>query len=263
MDRRVFLKTAGLGTLALGASGFAPAAPTHLLSLSFDDGFRKSFHRAADIHEGHGLRACLNVIASGHLPSFKQVDEWIRPELMGSFDDWNDLKKRGHEIMPHSWKHLNLAKQKPRKAQKLIMKCLDYFEEHLRGYRNEEAVFNFPFNASTPALEEFLLERVLAVRSRMRYQQLYTEPMPGKETDHYLVCAANGPDNIDAWVETTVQEFLNAPGGWLILNVHGLDEEGWGPMTADYLDDLLGRLVKMPGLEILPVGKAMMKYTGA
>jgi peptidoglycan/xylan/chitin deacetylase (PgdA/CDA1 family) len=262
MDRRVFLKTAGLGTLAPSASGFTHQAPTHLMSLSFDDGFRESFHRAADIHEAHGLSACLNVIASGHLPSFKQVDQWILPELMGDFNDWNTLKQRGHEIMPHSWKHLNLAKQTSRKAKKLILKCLDYFEENLQGYRNEEAVFNFPFNASTPELEDFLLKRVLAVRSRMRYREHYLEPIPSTETAHYLVCSANGPDNIDDWVEKTVQDFLSSDGGWLILNVHGLDNEGWGPMTADYLDDLLGRMAKVPGMEVLPVGEAMMKYAG-
>ncbi|NBC02778.1 MAG: hypothetical protein GVY20_03640 [Bacteroidetes bacterium] len=38
-----------------------------------------------------------------------------------------------------------------------------------------------------------------------------------------------GPGNIDNWVEQQVNTFLESDGGWLVLNVHGLDDEGWGP----------------------------------
>ena len=62
------------------------------------------------------------------------MDDWILPELMGDFEDWNDLAQRGHEIMPHSWQHLNLAKQSHEKSVALIEKCLDYFETNLDGY---------------------------------------------------------------------------------------------------------------------------------
>ena len=37
-----------------------------LLTLSFDDGFLKSFTEIAEIHARHGLHACLNVMAEGH-----------------------------------------------------------------------------------------------------------------------------------------------------------------------------------------------------
>jgi hypothetical protein len=63
-------------------------------------------------------------------------------------------------------------------------------------------------------------------------------------------------------VEKQVNEFLITPGGWLILNLHGLDKEGWGPITSKYLNDLLKRLVKLEYLDILPAGEVLKRSSG-
>ena len=205
MDRRSFIKTSSYGSL-LVASGFVrPFDTSHILTLSFDDGFKKSFYKIAELYEAHGLSACFNVIATGHMPGFKAVDEWILPELMGSFEDWNILKSRGHEVMPHSWKHLNLARQPQDKAIKLIDKCLDYFQEHLDGYTNEEAVFNFPFNSSSPELENYLLTKVKAVRT---FTEETYNSIPASSQALVLSCRSRGPNNIDDWVDEQVNTFL-------------------------------------------------------
>lgn len=167
----------------------------------------------------------MNIIASGHFPDFEQVGEHIVPELLGSFEDWNELKGRGHEIMPHSWKHLNLTEQPFETAQELMNQCLDYFEKHLEGYTAEEAIFNFP-------------------------------------TNYKLGCRSNGPDNIDEWVRSMIDSFLADEGGWLILTLHGLDEEGRGLISSPFLNELLGKLVKKDFLEILPAGEVLAKATG-
>ena len=165
MNRRGFVKATALISLGLGLSSFFRRGKTHILTLSFDDGFRKSFLSIADIHKEYGLRACLNVIASGHLPGFKGAGQWVRPELMGNFDDWNTLKSQGHEIMPHTWDHLNLTEIPLEEAKQNIHKCLDYFREHLEGYNPLDAVYNFAFNASTNELDEFTLRSVRAIRT--------------------------------------------------------------------------------------------------
>ena len=41
----------------------------HIVTLSFDDGFLKSDLKIAEIYEQHGVSACFNVIAAGHLDS--------------------------------------------------------------------------------------------------------------------------------------------------------------------------------------------------
>jgi len=254
MNRRVFIKTTAFTGIALGLGSCGTREKSHILTLSFDDGFKESFYRIADIFETHGLSACLNVIASGHLPEFQKVDQWILPELLGDFDDWNTLKKRGHELMPHSWKHLNLAKQPLDEAKELIVKCLGYFEENLEGYKNSEAVFNFPFNASTPELEQFTLTKVLGIRTGE-----VAESNPVSRNILRQGCRSNGPDNVDLWVEEEINSFLASQGGWLILNLHGLDNEGWGPISTSYLDTLLKRLGRISKLEIAPTGEVMKR----
>lgn len=258
MKRRSFLKTSLLGTIGLGFGNSSQPEKTHILTLSFDDGFKKSFYKIADIYEEHGLSACLNIIASGHLPSFQKVDEWILPELMGNFEDWNALQERGHEIMPHSWQHLNLANQPLDEAKELIVQCLDYFEEHLDGFDASEAVFNFPFNSSTPELEEFTLTKVGALRSS---GETALNPIPSSPEPFRIGCRSMGPDNIDNWVEQQVNDFLESEGGWLVLNVHGLDDEGWGPMSTSFLRSLISRLVTVEKLEILPAGEVLKRST--
>ena len=46
----------------------------------------------------------------------------------------------------------------------------------------------------------------------------------------------------------------------MVFNTHGLDEEGWGPIQASYLQGLLERLLAMEAVEILPAGRALAKY---
>jgi peptidoglycan/xylan/chitin deacetylase (PgdA/CDA1 family) len=251
VNRRTFIKSTAISSLAFGLSAFTKQPKTHILTLSFDDGFKKSFYKVAEIYEAHGLSACFNVIASGHLPGFQAVGEYILPELMGNFDDWNHLKSRGHEVMPHSWKHLNLTQQPVEDAKALIVKCLSYFEAHLTGYKSSEAVFNFPFNASTPELEAFTMSKVLAIRS---YGESSVSALPKPQKRYRQACWSKGPENIDNWVEEMVNSFLESEGGWMILNTHGLDEEGWGPMSSSYLQGLLSKLVKVEKLEMIPTG---------
>ena len=100
MKRRKFINITALATLGLGFEAFTLQGKTHILTLSFDDGFRKSFYRIAEIQEEYGLKACMNVIASGHLKGFNTEPKWIPQHLLGDFGDWNLLKIRGHEIMP-------------------------------------------------------------------------------------------------------------------------------------------------------------------
>lgn len=264
MDRRNFLKTSltAAGSLSFGfREYFFEPGKTHVLSLSFDDGFKKSFYRIADIHENYGLKACLNIIATGHLKSFNTQPKWIPQNLLGDFNDWNKLKSRGHEIMPHTWEHLNLTQVPVEKAKENIDKCLKYFEENLDGYTSKGAVYNFAHNASTTELEDFALTRVSAVRTGgwLVLKDTMVNELPYADSSLRLGCWGHGPDFCDDYVEQEINKFLLSEGGWLILNLHGLDEEGWGPIHSHTLDKLLERLVRIDHLAVLPTGE-VAKY---
>ena len=164
--------------------------------------------------------------------------------------------------MPHSWAHQNLTELPLEEAKDLITRCLDYFETCLEGFESSEAVYNFAYNASNPDLEQFALTRVRAVRTG-GWEILGNKPanpFPGPDGPFRLGCWSYGPENADDWVDQQVNQFLKSPGGWLILNLHGLDEEGWGPIHSTYLVDLLKRLVKIDFLRVLPAGEALKQY---
>ena len=261
MKRRNFIETAALLSLGLGMESFIEKRKTHILTLSFDDGFKKSFYKIAEIHEEYGLKACLNVIAMGHEKGFVN-DRYISHDILGNFEDWNKLKSRGHEIMPHSWDHKNLTEISLNEAKKNLDKCFDYFEKNLIGYEAERAIYNFAYNASNEALDKYALNSVRAVRTggRLVLKDTKYNAIPSKNTKNLqLGCWGYGPDLGDNQIEAEVNDFLAGIGGWLILNLHGLDNEGWGPISTTYLDGLLKRLVKIRNLDVLPTGEVLSK----
>ena len=254
--RRSFIIKAGIGVLALPyfthCSSFKRKT-THVVSISFDDGFEKSFIKTAEIYEKYNLNACFNVIASGHFADFKPPDEYIQSAVIGDFELWNELKERGHEVMPHGYKHENLARLDFAEAQQLILESLEYFSENLENFDPLKAIFNFPFNSSSEELEEWLKDKVLAFRTAGGA----VKKLPHKRQKK-LTCISAGPDNIDSYFEDQIQKFLSGPKGWFIFNAHGLDGQGWGPMSSGYLDELLDRLLKLEHVSVLPVGKALL-----
>jgi peptidoglycan/xylan/chitin deacetylase (PgdA/CDA1 family) len=223
----------------------------HIITLSFDDGFKQSSIRTAEIFEKYHLSACMNVIASAHYDTFKFPNEYHKWPV-GDFGLWNELKARGHEIMPHGYDHSNLSQLELSKAKDKIMRCFDVFSKELNGFDSKESVFNFPYNASTPELEGWLVEQVKAFRTGGNP----INPLP-YNNQKKLTCTSYGPENIDNHLKQQIGKLFSQPSGWLIYNTHGLDDEGWGPLTSKCLDEILERLTKIKTVAILPVGKAL------
>jgi peptidoglycan/xylan/chitin deacetylase (PgdA/CDA1 family) len=224
---------------------------SHIVTLSFDDGFKKSSIRTAEIYEKYNLSACINVIATAHLKTFELPNEY-HAWPAGDFGLWNELKQRGHEIMPHSYKHADKSAMPFNQAKDLILRCLDYFSKELRGFEPKEAVFNFPYNRSTPELEAWLPTQVRAFRTGGGG----INPLPHKNQVK-LTCTGFGPGNCENHLETEIEKLLARDSGWLVYNAHGLDDEGWGPIRSFFLEKLLERLLAIDSVKILPAAKAL------
>ena len=258
MQRRDFLQTIGATAATLVTPSCLMASETkktHIITLSFDDGFRRSSIRTAEIFEKHKLSACINVIATGSLRKFTPPDKGQKGVSKGDFGLWNELKAKGHEIMPHGYKHANKQNLPFAKATDLIQRCLDIFAKELKGFDAKQAVFNFPYNASTPELQKWLPSVVKAFRTAG--DSINPWPQAGRAK---LTCRSSGPANCETVVDREIERFLAKDSGWLIFNLHGLDKEGWGPIRATYLDALLGRLTAIESLDILPAGMALKRY---
>ena len=258
--RRRTLKLLGAGSAGIiaspamampGRTGNGPGEKKHLITLSFDDGFRKSSIKTAEIYEKYGLSSCINVIATAHLRTPGETDAYhLWP--VGDFELWNDLKRRGHELMPHTYKHANLTEMPLEDAKELVNKCIDVFDQDLEGFVAKESVYNLAYNASTPELEEWLKLKFRAIRTHGDY----INPLPYKGLFR-LGCTSHGPENIDEHLEETINNFLEGPPGWMVYNTHGLDDEGWGPVSSGFLDELIHRLTGLRNVEILPVLPAL------
>src|SRR5262249_24890908 len=133
-------------------------------TLAFDDGFRGSSLKTAEIFEKARLRAGFNVIATGGRADFVPPDAWHNAPR-GDFGLWNELRARGHEIMPHGLRHAAKSRLPLGEAQDLIRRCLNVFDAELVGFDRKSAIFNFPYNASTPQLNAWVATQVRASRS--------------------------------------------------------------------------------------------------
>lgn len=223
----------------------------HVLTLSFDDGFQKSSLRTAEIHERHGLSACINVLANPDPAAFGgRSDDFGRLPPKGDFPLWNELAARGHEIMPHGWNHAHKPSMPPLAARESIERCLEAFSRRMHGFSAERAVFNFPYNASTPDLGRWLPTRVRAFRDGMDAGDPIN-PLPQRSTVR-IGTVAFGPGNSEAHCDAMIDRLLARASGWLVYNLHGLEDEGWGPVRGSWLDERLASLVRIPGLAILP-----------
>jgi peptidoglycan/xylan/chitin deacetylase (PgdA/CDA1 family) len=263
--RREFMKTTGATAVGLalpmhvhgGEASLGKRSKRHIVTLSFDDGFKKSSIKTAEIYEKHKLFACINVIASGHTKEFGLPNSYHN-HANGDFGLWNELKARGHEIMPHSYRHANLQQLHFEEAKGLILRCLDVFTKELKDFAPKEAVYNFAYNASTPELEQWLPTQVRAFRTG----GATINPWPHRGQVK-LTCTSFGPGNCELAIDREIENLLGRETGWLVFNTHGIDEEGWGPLRASYLDHLLERLTEIESVDVLPAGVALSKYAGA
>lgn len=226
-------------------------AARRLLTITFDDGFADSSRRTAAIFEEFGLKASFNVIAGAGTPGWTAPDEWHNAPY-GDWALWNELAARGHEIHPHSWSHRNHATMAPADAVAEVDRCLEAFARNLKGFRAEQAVYVFPYNRGGPEVEAHIL-------ARMRAYRVGGEPFNptpsaalrrlGSVTSNAGIC--------DGEVAYWVNEWLDREPSWLLFSAHGLDPEGWGPMTPGGLKRILERVLRTPGAEVITPSAAL------
>lgn len=221
-----------------------------IVSLTFDDGLVATCRKAAEIFEEFGLSASFNVIATGHLLSFRPPDKFHRWPR-GDFDLWNELRSRGHEIMPHGFDHTDKSKISFEDAQIRIDQCLELFTEQLHGFDPRQAIFHFPYNRSTPELTEWILTRVRAYRRLGKA----INPLPTSDT-RVISASAWGPHPCDDDLEYEIENLLDHESGWLVYNLHGLDGEGWGPLNSTCLEKSLERMLRN-GVKVLSPSQAL------
>jgi peptidoglycan/xylan/chitin deacetylase (PgdA/CDA1 family) len=222
-----------------------------LLTLSFDDGFRDSCSRIAGIYEEFNQKASFNPIGGVGSPGYTVPDEWHNAPY-GDWAQWKELAARGHEFNPHSWSHRNHAAMAPAEAQAEVERALAVFEKELPGFRRADAVYMFPYNRGGPEVEAFVSGQCRAFRVGGEPFNPLPDPALkrlGSVTSNSGVC--------DAEVSYWIGEWLEREPSWLLFAAHGLNQEGWGPMTPDGLRRILDRVLKRPDTAIVTPAAAL------
>jgi peptidoglycan/xylan/chitin deacetylase (PgdA/CDA1 family) len=206
------------------------------VAIAFDDGFMKSSLATAKLFESFGLRAVFSVLAdrTNFAPKFD----------VGDFALWNELQSRGHIIHPHGWRHTKLSDVPYEQAIEEMQRCLDSFAEHLSGFVPSRAVYHYAYNAGAAALNEWLLQRVAAVRQNgsgfLSAEQLRARLWHS---------TTFGPDDPAEHFMSELQRCASERPAAFFYTLHGLDGEAWGAIAQASLGRALELITSHPTMQ--------------
>lgn len=184
-------------------------------SYTFDDGLPTS-PQIADIFEQRGYRATFYINAG-----LVQEHDW---------PTWGLLAKKGHEIGNHSWTHaheLGSDSVTDEQLKEQIYKGQQITEDKI-GIR--PLGFAFPWHSYNQRALNEAYKTHFAVRLREAdmgpdYQFAFFDT----DISHY-------PDS-DAALKHVNQQLKDAfhSGGWFVAAGHGIDGDGWSPVSSEFL----------------------------
>lgn len=223
-----------------------------LISLTFDDGLRCQFERAAPILARFGIPATFFLTANRdqtHEPWYGHVEDWWKIDWRE--DDIENLKKLiadGHEIGSHSLTHrLETMQANPqaeaRESKELIESWLG----------TKITSFCYPYYSS----HAYLADAVKVAgyeQARGGARASYHTVHGGRSFDRFNIdCRqVSANDNVSDWVH---------PGSWHVLTFHGIgnQKDGWEPISEALFAAQMAELARHRddgAVEILPFGSA-------
>jgi len=219
------------------------------VSVCFDDGFRATADKVRAVFEARDLRATFCVLARPDLAE----DPFIRAAPIADWSDWREAVAAGHEVAPHGWAHERLADLDTAAACAGLDRTLDAFAAELPGFDPRDQLFHLAYLAAPAPVVQHLAARTLGVRRALGRAGL--NPPGGQKLGGDVDCVTFG-DPAGELMTTRLTRFLAAEEGWLVLVLHGLDGEGWGPVPREVLERELDRLLDA-GVRVAPAGQVM------
>ncbi|KRB84839.1 polysaccharide deacetylase family protein [Noviherbaspirillum sp. Root189] len=180
-------------------------------SYTFDDGYATST-AIGSIFEKAGLRATFYII-----PGVIPADGWSM---------WQALRDKGHEIGNHSMTHPDFVNtvMSDQQLDTEINGAQRLIEQKL-GIRPQ--TFAFPYHLYTDRALKVAQQNHVAVRKMNLgdpgYQFAFFDTDHGTDLAGTLVT-----------VNRQLDEVVKA-GGWFVAGGHGIDGDGWSPVTTEFL----------------------------
>ncbi len=192
-----------------------------------------SSRKTRRIFEQRGLRATFCVISCPQQSSDSA-------HLGASFADWAFWRSAycaGHDVAPHGWAHERLVDMPFEAARDSIERALEHFGRVLPGFRPDRSVFHVPYLHLPDETLDWLRSRCAAVR--LARARPGANMIGDTQASGLISCIAFGPDDVGAQARATIKKFGESEDEWLVLVLHGLDGEGWGPIATSELQGLL------------------------
>ncbi|MEO0793867.1 MAG: polysaccharide deacetylase family protein [Verrucomicrobiota bacterium] len=223
------------------------------VSFVFDDGFTASCLKIADVFESRGLRATFAVLVDhdGFMPDFPK----------GDFQLWNELLDRGHEIHPHGLDHSDLTTISHEDADRMIDDCLNFFQENLSDFKVADTVYHLTYNRSTPSIDSHLLNRVAAIRTNGKTSKSGTGLNTLNDLSSRIIkCTGHGPGHCDEHLQQCLSHAEESNAAQFCYMLHGLDNEGWGPISQQGLEESLDTILVSNRLFYQPIGSFVLEH---
>jgi peptidoglycan/xylan/chitin deacetylase (PgdA/CDA1 family) len=219
------------------------------ISFCFDDGFRRSARTIADAFSARGLSACFAVLSQPE----GALDPFVQGADIGDWDFWRQLTAEGHELASHGLIHERYDEIDLPATQSSVIAALDILKREIPTFDSNRSVFHVPYLSAPAQTVEWLATRSLGVRLDTGKSGLtpWEDVRPGCVID----CLCYGPENVGQSMLSRIREF-RAQEGWLVLVMHGVDGEGWGPVSRVELEQILDAAIAT-GARIAPPNEVM------
>lgn len=214
---------------AFAANAQLPFPEGKLCAVTFtiDDGFWKSSKQMADILDKYQLKA-----------SFYLVTHWVKPMKTDEIGDgynedldhgawplWKGVLERGHEIGSHTCTHPALPTIGPKDALREITESKQILIQEL-GIQ-EPVTFAYPYNQPSPEVTKMVGLHYLSAR-------IGGKPLNEIGSTNLQAVSSWWPLSDTPLEEITAKiDAAKAKGDWLVIGLHGMNDEGWNPITPE------------------------------
>jgi peptidoglycan/xylan/chitin deacetylase (PgdA/CDA1 family) len=224
------------------------------LSITFDDGLLHGCEVACEILAKYGLPATFYVVTGWVEPMRAALREtWNAGRSHGDWRHWRGVRDAGHEVGSHTFSHVNAWGKKAMLMPWLIGQEIGRSRADLvREVPQDRYTISMPWNAATGRSERHVARHFSACRlgtSAVAYNDL-------RNLNRL---------RLKSWAPTAVtpitdyqRAFAGIPGnGWLVLQFHSFDDEGWAPLARDTFEQICQIAVAEPLLEVATVASVI------
>lgn len=224
-----------------------------LLSITFDDGLRHAAEVACELLEPHRMPATFYVVTGWVEPMRAAVREPCNVgRSHGDWRLWRQVHGSGHEVGSHTFSHVNAGGKKAMLMPWSIGSEIEQsFADLQREVPQSSYTISMPWNAATARSERHVRRRFSGCRlgARLAYNDL------DNMNRFRLESWAPSPTTSDADLERAVTAIPE--NGWLILQFHSFDDEGWEPVTRARFSRLCEIATQIEGLAVRTVADVL------